>query len=279
MPEAHAVLNELSFSGAPRGEVDTELMQALGKALLALRRAVAVHDQPRVVFKTPPGLGALKLPGGTPFSKALSSLPDDLRVVVHSLLDGPWFDDSIAATWHFADAPALGLGEALALKGLAVSLDRPAWRAPEIPVQRKSRRGAHAKVPNVWQATLADSHRAVLAQHVPVLPAYEDPGTHDPDSPKYDHQKSHLPRNAAHVLRHAVSADGSHGTWWAKCEHGFFHRFDGALKGARWVVHWNGTTNPNARRVTREEDVPGDLRKRLEGLKPVEDCGCRELEP
>jgi hypothetical protein len=247
----------------------------LGRTLLALRRTVAVHDRARVVFVTPSRIGALKLPGGTFFSGALGSLDEDLKVLVKGLLLGPWFDESTVTRWNFAGLPAPGLGEAIRTRGLAVSLDRAPWQQPTLTVHRATRaRGSPRTVPNAWQGTIEEIHRAALARHLRVLPAYDNPGTHDPTSPNFDPAKSHLPKNAQRILEHAVP-DGNN-PWWARCECGFFHRFDGSLQGTRWRVHWNGTTNPKAKQITREESVPRAVRERLRNLEPVRDCGCRE---
>jgi hypothetical protein len=283
---ACAVMNELSFTRRGGGEVvgDRELVRRLATTLLALRAAVTAHDRSRVVFVGPGTLGSRTLPGGATFSAALSTLRDRNPLLAELLLlavaDGPWFDDDAQPTWRIDNSPARGLAEAHERQGLAISFDLRPWRTSVLRVKRdKAGVETTADVANAWQETVEDPHRSVLRRHVAVLPEYENPGTHDPGSPHYVAGKSHLPRNARRVLDHAIPVPGHEDTWWARCEHEFFHRFSGALRGARHVVHWNATTNTNASQATREDDVPGVVRRRLEELRPARDCGCVELQP
>ncbi|WP_434043939.1 MULTISPECIES: hypothetical protein [Sorangium] len=135
---------------------------------------------------------------------------------------------------------------------------------------------------------LEPKHRAALERlGLTVLPRYVNPGHHDPTSPefiKYKNEKSQMPVHAERILRHAVPADGSPGcsTWWACCEHGFFHRYDGNDEGGLVNVHWNGTTNPNAtgnrRAIRKATTAPTNVKDRLSAMPRVADCGCREVD-
>jgi hypothetical protein len=189
-----------------------------------------------------------------------------------------WFDDGGQATWRLGATAAHGLGEAHGRQGLAISFDVAPWQVSVLQIQRdEAGVVTTGDVANAWCDGLEGVHRRVLGRHVAVLPEYDNPGHHDPSSAHYVAGKSRLPRNARRVLDQAIPSAGQAGTWWAKCEHGFFHRFSGSVRGHRYVVHWNATTNTNAAQPTREDDVPSAVRKRLDGLGPVRDCGCVEL--
>ena len=261
--------------------MDFHLVQVLAKTLRALRSSVAIHDRSKVVFVSPPALGGLRLPGGTPFLTAISRLKyqdDRLATLLLSMLDGPWSPEIGHESWRFQGIAAFGLSEAIASQGLAVSLDSVPWQQATLPVETSNVAGGRKRrvVVNAWRESLDEEHRVTIDRHLRVLPTYENPGTHEPGNAAYKRGKAHLPANAERVLSYAVQSPGRPGTWWALCEHGFFHRFAGATRGLRPLVHWNGTTNPRASQVTPENEVPTGLRAHLESLEPARDCGCRE---
>jgi hypothetical protein len=280
MPTISAAINELSF-GTVETATDAELLERLARTLLALRRTVAVHDRHRVAFFGPSNLGSLALPGGSKFMAALQLLlrSDELlgqQLLV--LLDGPWFDVSENALWQVDGAAAHALSFAFSQPGgLAVSLDASPWQRSRLPMKATGRRARNASVLNAWQPELAAEHRSFMDAQLPVLPDYENPGTHDPTSSKYVQGKAHLPENADRLLEHAVPTGRTLATWWAYCEHGFYHRFSGSRVRQRLRVHWNATTNPDATQVTRVEHVPGVVKARLALLVPTTDCECREV--
>lgn len=124
------------------------------------------------------------------------------------------------------------------------------------------------------------------------VPDYENPGRHDPEGRTPEQQreyvqfrgrKSEMPRRAEDLLRRSVPVEGKV-CYWALCEHGFFHRFEGSLRGdgEGWPqVHWNGTTDPRAcgnrqeAGRTTDEHVPAAVRERLRLFGPTGGCGCR----
>jgi hypothetical protein len=278
----HGVLNELSFGARDVGASDPQVVLELGRTLRALRNAVSTHDLSRVVFVVPSGLGAYSLPGGTSLSGALASLDFEGRDLLLSLLSGgPWFDDAASTMLHVDGFPARALEEVLSRDGLAISLNVPPWQTAKLSARQQAiaAEPTDVVVLNTWNSSIEDVHRSVIDKHVPVLPKYDDDDNrHDPDSTAYIKGKSHRPRSARRILRHAIPDPTVVGTWWARCEHDFIHRFSGSLHGPRWWVHWNGTTNLKSSQITRAEDVPGPVRKRLYELEPARDCGCRELD-
>jgi hypothetical protein len=183
--------------------------------------------------------------------------------------------------------PAPSLRAAWLHRGLCWSADRPDWRAATITILVREAPGEWRteKLVNAYSAQLSPDHKAALGAHVSVLPDYEDPGHHNPTRPehaKYKNEKSKIPEQASRILRHAVPEDGQT-TWWARCEHGFYHRFQGSERNGWVCVHWNGTTNPNAtgnldrRTATTEHDVTPNVKERLAKMPPVSDCGCRDV--
>jgi hypothetical protein len=277
----HLAINELSMGTAvPVGEVpgDAELVSTLANAILGLRNAVSVHDRGHVISTGPSDLASRILPGGTPFMAALSILmgfdPLIAELLLKILTDGPWLDVALSTDYTCEGQPAHGLGHASTHNGITISLATPQWTKVAVDV---CHHGSVKPVVNVWQRQLAVAHRNAVAQHLPALPEYEDPGTHDPEDPRYIQGKSHLPRFPHRLLEHAITDAPDSNTWWALCEHGFHHRFSGSLQHNVLVVHWNGTTNPVATEVTRVTDIPSAVRRRLAGLEPVRHCGCREL--
>lgn len=295
MSRAHLVLNELSFNSTRVAQQHNgvDLLKRLALTIRSIRRSVAQHDEDRIVPVVPDGLGAKCLPDGTTVQKALHllSLQDqDAAALLRRVLStGPWFDDqglviSIAVTSDRASAMLLGrngagLRAALDLGGLTVSIDIPPWQVTPLSLMVTTDTGATRTeaLENLWTPVINASQLLILGKHVSVLPDYEDPGHHEPDSLNYVQGKSHLPRAAEQLLRHSVPSDASKTTWWARCEHEFFHRFQGTPQGQRLRVHWNGTTNPKARETTQESVIPIDVRNRLRQMEPARNCGCREL--
>jgi len=74
-------------------------------------------------------------------------------------------------------------------------------------------------------------------------PDYENPGHHDPSSPKFrggGSMTSKLPSDAEEVYKHAIpTKDGE--TWWGRNSEGEYYRYQGENN----VVHWNGSFKAN----------------------------------
>jgi hypothetical protein len=279
LSRAHCVLNELSFEAreeGPGGERrDIALLRTLGLTFTELRRTASVHDRNRILMECPSDVWALRLPGGTAFATAFDALSRTNEVLATLLriaaTDGS-YDRSAQRPVRTEHGGSAGLARAVSSHGLAVSLNVERWRLAIVNVRTASR---SKTVCNAWHPWITGAHLAVIGRHVPVLPAYEDHGTHDPQNVRYVRGKSHLPANARALLEGSLT--GADGTWWTYCEHGFFHRFAGTDRGGRMVAHWNGTTNPGASQVTRVEDVPATTRGRLVALGGFSGCGCREV--
>ncbi|MRG91323.1 hypothetical protein [Polyangium spumosum] len=185
------------------------------------------------------------------------------------------------------------LSAAWNLQAICWSAEHPDWREHVIHVDvvAPSHAMGAPSVTNLWNE-VTNEHRKALSLHVrEVLPRYENPGHHDPESPtpeqqanygKFRGKKSEIPRNAVRLLRHAIRDERGGATWWALCEHKFFHRFQGSTNIDGWpLVHWNGTTDERAygNKVPEErttvQDIPPKVRAELETRGPVDGCGCR----
>jgi filamentous hemagglutinin len=92
-------------------------------------------------------------------------------------------------------------------------------------------------------------------------PVYENPGTHDPNSPNYNSTKETIPDNAEELFnanKKNVEPDGR--TIWAKEGNGkkaVYHRFQGS--NGKW--HWNGSTAGGKRQIPMDK-VPVDVKRR-----------------
>lgn len=259
-------VNELSFfskSDMP----DLDLLGQFCSTLAALRNAVPRHMRNEVSFGTPEVLGpSPRLPGGQSVSKLLAKFEGDDRTLLLTLLDFPGLPCGLPAQFQCNDEPAHGLGHALKSNGLAISLSTLHWSIDGVALVSLDPDVPSGLVANAWKNELAATHRAALRRHIAVLPEYHDPGTHDPTSQHYDSRKSHIPLRAKWILSHAQPHND---VWWARCEHGFFHRFGGGDP-----VHWNGTTDPDAVQPTAEDLVPSEIRAFWKD-RFVSDCGCR----
>jgi len=279
----HVALNERSFGrGVAADRSDVDLLERFVRTLLALRRTVAVHNEHQIQVAVPDNVGALELPRGMTLSRARTRLETDFRdLLAQVLTSGPWFDsDGNLNGQRMPDlsidnSAALGLAAAASVSnGIGWSLDVPNWR--RLWVSGVGPGSNEVRVANAWQPEIESSHLDVIRACAPVLPGYENPGHHDPTNSQYDPTRAQIPRNARRLLRHAVPEAET--TWWAFCEHRFFHRFSGSVVATGTQVHWNGTTNPRATRSTALHDVPSAIRRQLLGLEPAQDCGCRELD-
>lgn len=274
-----AVLNERSLDISNRDIDDIEALSRFVKTFDALRSLIPARERWRLSLATPPNLGALRLPAGTALMEALHHLAARDEVegqLAYSFLDAPHIDDSDLAIWQFNGKDALGLSYALRERSVVVSIEGPTVRKTKLLIKRAI---SQVEVVNAWRPVFDADHVAALGLHITVLPAYDNPGTHDPSSPRRDPSKSLMPEYAERLLENGVHAGGD--TWWALCEHDFFHRFQpsgGAPVQGRRLVHWNGTTNPKATDPrTREEHVSVELRSKLREEGAVSGCGCREV--
>jgi hypothetical protein len=294
----YAVLNDTSLqAGADPVDV-VALLEKLEGSFTALQHAVAMYDRDRVRVCLP-DIYELKLPDGTKLPEALRQLEARSRDTAKRLRSfitkslsfneqGMLLSEDAApnAEVTYQGVMRPGLLVAWTYRGICCSADRPAWRTLRLTVEvtdaAKGQR--HEHLPNLWSGELDVIHRKVLQAHVEALPIYENPGHHDPQRPQYDAGKSQIPEKAERLLRHAVKHEHDGTTaWWTRCEHGFYHRFQGPLRNNWPVVHWNGTTNPNAMgnrgkgQDFTESKVPPAVRARLALLERVSDCGCREV--
>ena len=264
-------LNEFSAEGEAEYD-DEELLRRLLQTEQNLFRAITPVHRHHAQLAVPYELtSSFALPGGNLFWMALQRLSSkELELARHwkERVDrGLYFDDDGAVCRDQPDSdgaistppflindwPARGLRVARDLDGGVLSFDLKEWRVPHIPP-------GETGVPNAW-GPLLNQYRAVLdavAKKIWVLPEYENPGHHDPTSPKYQSQKSLLPRRPERLLAAALPADGQSAgtTWWAYCEHKFFHRFQGSVRDGRPWVHWNGTTNPMAKQNSSVKFAP-----------------------
>jgi hypothetical protein len=279
----HAALNELSLTlfDDTNDLDDLDLVGKLGVLVHNVHQCITRADRGRLRLAVPSTFETDVLPRKTATKAAVSQLkkskPDLAKLLFLVLTSGPWFDDLQSTECIFQNSPANGLAHALALKALALSLDVSPWRASPIVVTTHGRTDRKHNVTNAWHA-IDVPHRVVLAaKGLRVLPFYEDPGHHNPRRKTFVKTKSHLPGNAEHVLQHAIPEPTDVRTWWARCEHRFFHRFSGSKRDGWIVVHWNGTTNPNATEVTSEDDIPKVVRSELERSPVAEDCRCAQV--
>lgn len=303
---AFVVLNDESFRGGDPTE-DERLLVTLGETFGALRLAVSVHDADRVRSCVAREYWTITLPSGAGLVEALGALGRRSREAAGRLrgilLNSPAaFDErgdvELAGSGQLAevtlrDELVPSVRAAWLLRGLVWSADRAGWQTERIGIQVREPPGdfRDEQLANAFCADLAGSHRDALAFHVRVMPKYDDPGHHNPERVehrKYRHEKSLIPKHAERILRYALPVDGGT-TWWAQCACAFYHRYQGNLLHGRVVVHWNGTTNPNAMgnqpgkgKATTADDVPPEVKKELaENAKRRalgdSDCGCREL--
>jgi len=288
---AAIVVNELSWSGPCHDRDESGLLEILTRALVTARARVSTHHSALVDVALPEDLWRRRLPRGSTLGAVLvqmrSAAQRDLAHRLKQFIDtGHRYpaSDPVAVdmpnglTVSHRGQAAAGFRYVLESQGVALSLDVDEWRKHPVDVDvcRGDEPAARVQtIAHVWSDVISDSQLAPVGAIIPLLPAYENPGHHDPEQPnQYIPSKSQLPRRPRRLLESALPEPG--GTWWAFCEHRFYHRFQGRGAGPGPTVHWNGTTNPRARQVTREEDVPIALRKAL-SARPVDQCGCREI--
>lgn len=301
----HVVLNDASLETGAGPADDVTLVEQLARSFLALLDSVAVYDEGNLLACVPDSCFWSTLPAGSKLSDALRALQRRSPLMASRLRNiltrGPRFDSrgtvlsltpprdaEVTCKNVSPETPVPALRVAWVLSGLSWSANRPGWwQRSKVPVRVTEVGGEprDEEITNIWAEAIDAAHRAALQGRIAVVPAYENPRHHDPDWPEYKGHKSEIPRNAKRLLRHAVSEE-SGTTFWAKCIHNFYHRFQGsgAAKDGSLLVHWNATTNKRAKgndpikgKPTTDNDVPWEVRKQLERLIIVEDCGCREI--
>jgi hypothetical protein len=262
-------INERSFQRS-HARSDTELLRDLIRVLKAIKDRVAHGDRHKVrVRVTDAWPEPRRLPGGTTIGDARRALDEVERSLCDCFFtDYPSFPVDDPPVFFHRDEPAHGLGHARRHALLAASLATESHAVDELMVESRDNEILSGHVANAWRSELAQRHVETMAAHVQVLPRYLDPGHHDPDSPDYEHGKSHIPRGAKNLFRYAYRDDGA--SWWTKCECNFFHRFQGGDP-----VHWNATTSPRALQLTSENQVPGTIRNYWRNRPGISDCGCR----
>jgi hypothetical protein len=278
---ARLLFNERSLQRMPGDRVagDAALLEMFLRLLAVLRSSVVEADRRAVLCSIPTNLTASTLPGGRAFLAEFDRLKRRDSVLAQlglsMLTTGPYLEDLEVVVAQVDGVACHGIGCALRVDGMAVSLDISPWRREMIDAIVGE--GGSRQVVNAWRSEIGEIHRTELGRSVRVLPGYEDSGSHDPRTPKYQAGKSHIPEEALRLLNRSVPSGADLSTWWAYCSHRFFHRFAGSVQGGRMTVHWNGTTNPRATDVTPVEHVPADVREELVALGPTPRCGCREL--
>ncbi|GMT96028.1 hypothetical protein KH5H1_01470 [Corallococcus caeni] len=294
MTHAYLTLNELSFrTTATAQQTGVQLLIALASTLKSIRQAVSQHDRQRIVIVVLDGIGAEILPDGNTISQSLRALTSQDRESANLIRDvltsGPWHDKlgilydspkaSDRASVTLGQNQSAGARVALDLDGMIVSLDLPQWRMTPLSAQvtTTSNTNRIEALDNIWHSAHPKAHFSKISNRIPLLPDYDDPGHHDPTHRNYNNEKSHIPIFASTILQYGIPANQNGSTWWALCEHGFFHRFQGSSQGNQMTVHWNGTTNPKATRPSLLEEVPSNIRSKLRNLSPARNCGCREL--
>lgn len=302
------VFNDFSLKrGGNLVSDDVSLLERLWSTFRAFVNATSNSESERIQACLPAQVWMLRLPGGSTLSEALKALVNrdrELGQRLSSLISrAPRFDElgvidgvdtQVREEVFYEDEPVLALSVVWNHAGLCWSLDRPGWQTHTVGVSVSSSasepRGE--MIHNVWCAEIRSSLRKSLStMGLLMLPLYENPGHHDPHGSteeqrknyrKFKEQKSVIPRNAEQMLRYALPVEGQSGTWWALCEHGFFHRYQGGKNNEWHVLHWNGTTdeaaigNRSSGERTRKEDVPMNLRKTLESSRDrrFRGCGC-----
>lgn len=260
-------MNELSFA-RPTSTPDVELLRTFGHVMRVVQARVSERHRRNVSFRPPDILGpSPRLPGGSRVAKAIGQITDEVeRTLLVMLFDYPGLPCPLPPQFHHDGEPAYGLGHALEATTPTVSLDVPTFQRETLRVDSAHPTVATGDVANLWSLPVPEVWLSALRKHVDVLPEYSDPGHHNPSSGRYVTGKAVIPRGARRLWSHAVLDAGG---WWTRCQHGFFHRF-----ATEDPTHWNATTDPDARQVTREGDVPSAIRNYW-ALRPgVTDCGC-----
>lgn len=277
MPPRFA-LNERSLEVSTSSADDSALLLGLFASIKG------VQDSLSVLYRsfecvTPADLGNRHLPTKAVFSAVLSRLlsaPDNdlARLGLAALTKGPFFEQVEETRLEVFGQLNFGTGYAHNVNGLIFSLSVDPWTTDEVDGFLPDLRQP-VRVPNIWSPSIAAAQRTRLQSFADVLPKYQDPGTHDPESPKYIVGKSHIPFGAPILLRSALRRSCDPCTWWAYCHHRFFHRFSGSEIAGVIEVHWNGTTDVRAIDVTPIEQVPKEIRGQLMELGPTLGCRCR----
>jgi hypothetical protein len=267
-------LNELSLQHYSTKPSEL-LLRELARAICAVRDLVGVVDATAITFYVPDDLYSRRIGADTvsTVARALqkkSQQDDDLEAgLVLQLLAGASFP-TFEPPFEFAGSKAAGLSYARSEGGLSVSLDAGSpWNQEQLAINDTAV-GTEVIQVNYSCPPPSDTHRQVVSSKCTILPDYTDPGTHRPGSSNYVNGKSHIPDSARAMLTYAVR--GEDDCWWARCQHGFFHRYGGGA-----TVHWNGNTNPNASQTTAPQVVPIAARRLLEKRPAFENCGCRQL--
>jgi hypothetical protein len=290
---AFVAINDGSFAPPPAGASDGAILSGLLASYRHLKNSITQIDHDQLVVATQEGIFAAHLPGGTTVSAALKAMSSrDVAAQLRQLLSkAKPFDlekGEIAGVEAVRFGKVLfnqrfvaGIQAAYSVNGSSLSCGINDWNQ-HLRVTVRDASGAEASelIANVWQEDLDLYNKQTLqSSEVRVLPDYEDPGHHNYKGPNYQPGKSHIPSNALRILSAALPENRT--TWWACCEHRFFHRYAGREVNEWPLVHWNGTTNPdatgnkNAVRTTVEL-VPISIRRILEKF-PVDNCGCKEL--
>ncbi|PHN05116.1 DUF6531 domain-containing protein [Flavilitoribacter nigricans] len=100
------------------------------------------------------------------------------------------------------------------------------------------------------------------------LPAYENPGHHDPSTNSYISNKSVLPENHEELFKNSVPDPNNPKTRWAKEGSGkkaTYHRFQSSQPDGTGPFHWNGSTNGKTKagksRKIKSQNVPTEIKR------------------
>lgn len=272
--------NELSFDVREKGKSDSTLAKVLVETIEQVEKCFPIYNIKSIelLFHDTPTL--VKFPNQTKVSRVIDILRANkdftyaqklTEIINRSRKFSSLKDTSIS----IKDLQGgRGISEAYLTDSMLFSLNVICWQKPVLEIQKSGKNPKN--IINLFHPKLQTDQILILKKKYIklVLPNYEDDGRHDPSSNKYINGKSHIPKKAFEILRKAKPENET--TWWAKCEHGFFHRFQGSTVKSIASVHWNGTTNPNASQTIVESTVPAELKTLLRDLVCY-DCECREL--
>ena len=309
------VLNTTSLRDHSASERHSQILDTLADTLIALRFALPTwsRDVKRLKVCLPKDVysfGFSSAHGETRLGVVLNTLDKSKRDIIRKLFEKPdvTFDPDgsvnasdaeterwsagLEAKWANATAAldppltaVLHLGSTSGAKiqvgSALLSASTTGWQTTpvRISVMQQNVKMAAQDVANFWIPKLQTEHKLWLVEcELDVLPAYENPGQHEPDflsnrQVPYDPKKSFIPIGAEKLLASARRLKD--GRWWAYCECKAFHRFQGTPRSEWPLVHWNGTTHRNAKQITAISDVPTELQKLLKADPTVNDCGCR----
>lgn len=276
------VFNDLATSALKNKLSGIDLLICLHDTHKKIVSSIKQDSHPNITTAFPYTRIHTVLPNGQTISQVIDLLKKSKKeLVARSLIElinrafvynADPIDDSIELTNTKLTSPAIQL--AYINSGILLSLAVPDWHVSDLTIVKNGI--SKKKILNFYKSNFELIDYIALHKFFPscILPIYEDPGHHNPKSPKFNQKKSHIPTNAELLFKH--SHDENTTTWWTKCTHNFYHRFQGTYQNGVMVVHWNGTTNPLATKVISETNVPKRIIKFFKNSS-IDNCGCKQL--